>query len=161
MKIIILLLLSASCFGQNTMQGFWNGDTTNRIFVGNMWHSLTVFDSVKPVYDTIPVTILYCDTSRVTLKGWPYFIEDSIATKKYYDTAKNPTGWMVIGKWIEDTSYLEPNKSVYWMKGYEVMEVINSPSCSKCLPSIIHLIYLDDKRKPLGKNIVVWLSKSF
>ncbi len=62
-----------------------------------------------------------------------------------------------------DTSY---TKRVYWINGYEVRvcEFICCDPSEKFLAknywSCDHVEYLDENKKPLSKNIIVWMSKN-
>lgn len=75
-----------------------------------------------------------------------------------------------------DTALYAPSYNVYWQFGYEVREKHNTaensidPGFYSCIDKYgnpvscwrdyyVHLYYLDDKKKPLNKNIVVWQSK--
>ena len=108
--------------------------------------------------DTVRVIMLVCDTVKtkyidvdyMNLQGMPEVYKNGIA---YY---KRPP--------------------VFWMYGYSVRELHNTgedsidPGFTICIDENgkevscyqdywVHLLYLDEKKKPLSKNIVVWDSK--
>jgi len=91
----------------------------------------------KPVYDTVPCLIQYSDTARIPIISRYKAVGDSLLLKEVVLWGKS-------------------DSNVYWMKGYEVLKVMAGMEDTY---SYDHIIYLDDKRKPLSKNIIVWMAK--
>lgn len=104
----------------------------------------TLSAPVSDRFDTVRVMLLYCDTAKWQKKYTIYF--DSKA-----DTAKS-------------VEWLEADNQTYWQFGYEVRE--NEPPIfyydqamtPKFATPFRHVSYLDDRRRPLSKSIIVWQS---
>jgi len=98
---------------------------------------------IKYKYDTIPVVMLIGDTSKTKYSG---FVE--------------------IGGWVFDTTWHEPNPSIYWKFGYEVEEYIPERFYSQGFNRSWtggywqHLCYLDENKQPMKKSIIVWQTKN-
>ena len=99
------------------------------------------YDSIYGIFksarssDTVKVIMLVCDTFN---------------RLKYYSKATLSI----------DISYAQP---IYWIIGYEVVKKVPytyESWTSHLVTSIIDIIYLDDKMKPLSKNIIVWQTKN-
>lgn len=141
MKPLLLLCLMAIAVGGKAQlpQGFWNIDTTNKVVI-----------TTQPVYDTVPVLLLYSDT---TLETVIIPIQSQhLITKQIWDG---------LSEWdkLNDSTWTIRlhGQSAYWMKGYEVREIIKE---GYWVIKDWGISYLDEKRKPLSKNIIVWQSKN-
>ena len=91
----------------------------------------------NPKYDTLRVLMLVCDTTKISR-------------------------WKFVGATLKmDSSWVK--NEVYWIIGYEVKQYIQSRENTfdggADNSYWEHFTYLDDKRKPLSPNIVVWLTK--
>lgn len=86
--------------------------------------------------DTIPVILLVCDTAK---KGDG---KSKITFSIFYNAEKPEEN---VGTSVNHVPY------VFWIKGYEAREIVNH--------FLEKIYYLDENKKPLKKNIVVWLSK--
>lgn len=105
-----------------------------------------------------------------TQHSLPYWAKDTTAV---YDTVKRvmlvcDTGFQVRFNYGRDTSTIDTVylQYVYWQPGYEVREVrccININNSELAIYTqgayYIHIEYLDEKRKPLSKSIIVWQSR--
>lgn len=113
-----------------------------------------LFGYPQPVYDTVPVLLLYSDTARgFSIWGCQHWDTEAMIANR--DTLN----WTIKTLHRMDTSYYPPNPNTYWMKGFEVISSIYTPRTSLQWISFTDPEYLDEKRKPLSKNIVVWMSK--
>lgn len=99
-------------------------------------------------YDTIPVVMLVCDTGLKKSSG--------AFSVSYYNNGDIETIYKV-----EDRIGF-----IWWQFGYSVREkycCINGNTSNlayyKAVPYFEHLYYLDDKKQPLSKNIIVWMAK--
>jgi hypothetical protein len=88
-------------------------------------------EPAKTYIDTIPILMLVCDT--ITIKNISYSMNG-----------------LPVGGWA------------FWMKGYEIREHYWSYHPDYMIMneqmSIRNIVYLDAEKKPLNKNIVVWIS---
>lgn len=140
MRKYITILFILGSFGA-TAQQYTSG--------GKVWHSLDsiVFDKqihlkdLIPI-DTIPAILLVCDTSAYA--GFK-------TTVHYLDP---------ILKAAQDGQYL------YWLRGFEIVEKLAMPigyagDFNRGEPVIVnrHISYLIENKKPLPKNIIVWMAK--
>ena len=98
----------------------------------------------EPVYDTVKVIMLVCDTVLNRPMGSSLNFKNNYEGQFFY--------------------YRQP--PVYWQFGYSVREKhccvngnTSNYSIYQPVPYYTHIEYLDDKKKPLSKNIVVWQSK--
>lgn len=116
-------------------------------------------------YDTVKVLLLVADTSR-QYTTWPYFEIDTVKTKAYNDTAKGMYAMAIYGKEKNDTTFREPDYRTYWQFGYEVRERIGfillgfsePPPYENGYGYYYFRGYLDERRRPLSKSIIVWQS---
>ncbi len=150
MKKLITLLLSSFLIIQvsgqtdTTKQLRWDGTTKIQLPFTDTTEWLTAGGgNDEPIYDTIPVMILYIDTT----------------------TQQKIIKWDHITYITYDTTYYKNNQA-YWINGYEVREKQccvegNHSDLAYSMPVdyYTHKKYLDDKKKPLSKNIIVWMSK--
>lgn len=113
------------------------------------WRNLLpYYNNQKPTHDTLPfytngtIRLLIADSADTFL---PFYKPIQIT----YDTV--PVLLLVC-----DTA---KRFTTYWMKGYEVIERNPPPRISYGYDTYFQAEYLDEKRKPLSKTIVVWMSK--
>ena len=155
MKNIIIALLMIPVFGFSQIDtGVYRADIYR-------------FDGIdtperkySPIYDTIKVVMLVCDTSH-----WNY-VDSGVVNNKFVELARSGNRY---------------NYSVQWQFGYEVKEKIevgvktfdkdgNDWTGSMLIVGIAyisvpqykfkHIEYLGENKKTLSKNIVVWQSKN-
>lgn len=147
--IIALVLIGLICNSQTkdshyaSFQSVFNIDTTPKGF-----SDMTGFR--KSITDTVPVIILVCDTAYEKSIDTQIIFRDFNKTSKYEYSASHR---------IMD---------VWWMFGYEVRKV-HSGTDGMIDPGFylgikfedwyFHIEYLDEKKRPLPKSAVVWLSK--
>lgn len=88
------------------------------------------------------------DTIRVIIQ-----VSDTVEYKNYTTSAPN-------------RNYFDKANWVIWVMGYSVRKRYNHNQesngdwqCFNCEDYMRHSYYLDADRKPLSKNIVVWMSK--
>lgn len=140
--ILAMLLLCAvfSSEAQTTLtidSGYFSSGTISLV---NEWPKK---DTTK-WKDTVAVTLLVCDTVRI-LSGNVFWIKAYSVRNGYYenvDVSVNPN----------TTTYLPGGGSMTtllaWIPRYEKR------------PFYTHLEYLDDKKLPLSKSVIVWQSVS-
>ena len=139
--LLLLFLLPTICIAQKSdsliqfKTSLLNYDS---LAVAGIAYSFAVGSGIS--YDigikkTIKCIMLLCDTSRKKIGS--YFKSDSIQPKNNGNT--------FTGHWI--TEYGEPNHSLTWQIGYEIHD------------GSLYISYLDADKKPLSKNIIVWISQ--
>lgn len=103
-------------------------------------------------YDTIPVVILACDTSRV------------MSICQSFEPTENPN----IDRVKIDTVYSEPIHTVGWVFGYEVLQwrptidpfsVIVDEKGLLVKGYWAHLRYLYDDKTPVSEKAFIWMAK--
>ena len=103
--------------------------------------------------DTVKCIILVCDTSH---SYSTYFEMDSIQPENHL---------FISGREIKDDRGFN-NQLLYYQISYEVRNgefICCDPSeqfLAKFYWSYNHVKYLDENKKPLSKNIIVWMSKN-
>jgi hypothetical protein len=162
--LALILLFSINGYGQpysyrfdeQMMSRAW-GITQNSPFDSAFIQRIKVLyrdnDSVykfAPVLDTVRVVIQYSDSSKPVLHTRSQFNGTRWVTEKYYpETAVEEYG-------------------VYWMYAYSVREKHNTIEGvidpyfyqgRKYHDYFVHLYYLDENKRPLSKNIIVWQDK--
>lgn len=97
--------------------------------------------------DTIKVIFQYSDTSR-EYSIFPYvdLTEATIDTTTIY-------GGYIGAKLKSDSAFIGYDNNMYWAKGYKVLEYSWGHWWD-------NTYYLDENKKPLPQNIIVWQSKN-
>lgn len=124
--------------------------------------------SPQPKYDTLPVVLLCTDEELKLFTVWNTLDSN-------WSTAIVPASWAYFGRTHSKT--FSPSFS---MKGYEVKtkEMVDLPEGAQIIMDTVnshigyikdgkrvwrqlakHVRYLDEKKKPLPKNIIVWQVK--
>jgi|ERR1035437_1701086 hypothetical protein len=129
-KIILLAFLFVSING-------WSQDsTTVNLSI------IRLYDSSVIKYDTVKVIMLICDT--------------------FYGLKPNGL-WVINGnRSYPDSSYRTPNLNVWYEWGYKVLKFIPDGWGDwdrQIFHHWEHLIYLDENKQPLSKNIIIWQSQ--
>jgi hypothetical protein len=166
--LIILLFFSVAGFGQTTDSIYWDGTRIGIGDGGSLPTVLHVCGSVGlmpfgwsptskldiSVYDTIPVLMLVSDTSHNIFTSYSIgkYIKGSGKTEIIGNDTLISGGSYEYKEVKTDYGYLSP--VVYHMKGYEVIGGISYSEGH--YPS--HITYLSSDKKPLNKNIVVWIN---
>lgn len=113
-------------------------------------------------YDTSKVIMLVSNVGKIAITEESFQI-DWDATKKRLDTLKSDSvsSYMMIGKFVIDTTWVEPINKVTWQYGYEVKyaDGYGEDAMWRREPLTKTVTYLDADKKPLPKNIVVWQTK--
>jgi hypothetical protein len=109
--------------------------TTNEL---HLYDTTTYFKR----YDTIPCFILVSDTSTY---------DYSEIFPLHYDSEKKD--------WVRDSVEHNRiiNQQVWQVKGYETGNSYTGWDCGNCLPKWHHHEYLDENKKPLQKEMAVWM----
>jgi len=97
----------------------------------------------------------YIDTLRLYNGNYTFWGYDTLVQIKRVDTVK-------IVMLISDTSYYR-NPMAWWKFGYQVNKFIPEHWADFDRQVMVHwelVGYLDDKKKPLSKNIIVWQTKN-
>ena len=135
----ICIFISCLCFGQtdsNYYKGITFGDSSLSEIGGWQaeikWHRMGYSEG----FDTVPIIILYSDTADC--------IGLMMATKVSIEPAK----W--------DTVSTYKMEWVLWKPGWQVLERKNTTYCFNCGPYWEHREYLDENKKRLTENFVVW-----
>lgn len=157
MKYILLLvmLFSLKASGQNPVyidstvvahsaDSIFRFDALQYGFI--YWDAETgLLKNVEKQTDTVKVVMLVCDTVLNRPMGSSPNFKHNYEGQFFY--------------------YRQP--PVYWQFGYSVREehcCINGNTSNNSIyqpvPYYTHIEYLDDKKQPLSKNIVVWQSKN-
>jgi hypothetical protein len=170
----ILFALSVTGFGQTTDSIYWDdthigigdgGSMPTKIDVHGNSH-ITTSGSVGlmpfgwsptskldiSVYDTIPVLMLVSDTSHNIFTSYSIgkYIKGSGKTEIIGNDTLISGGSYEYKEVKTDYGYLSP--IAYHMKGYEVIQNYHNGQAN------IHVKYLSSDKKPLNKNIVVWIN---
>ena len=167
-KALIILscwLVTLFCSGQIDSVSY-NDDSTDIVgWVNGVSVDLSIFsyknrttyqqdkDAYNKKPDTIPVIMLVCDTSKkygIKRKDKVFMLGGmSMSSSLSYD-------------WVTDSSNIGYNNSTLWLSGY----VINKPIATgwvdgniQYFPNQKFVKYLDQDKKELPYNIVVWDSK--
>lgn len=166
---IILLLTFISGYGQGISPSEANAymDSVQKTLPLDHMQRFILADTttsckIRKKYDTIPVLMLVSDTAQ--------FEQDRITKKReereqrmLQDTTHN------YAYVVDFPTYTQPQS--YHMKGYEVLKPIgthaantddgNGMSYTVYVPATTwgHAAWLDANKKPLKKEIVVWMSK--
>lgn len=103
--------------------------------------------------------MLVCDTQR-TYSSWGEFEIDTAKTRKHNDSVRT-TFSVIYGQWHNDTTWGSPNYKVWWQFGYKVLRLVPEGLNGFAYnPEYLELFcYLDDKKQPLKKSIIVWQTK--
>ena len=105
--------------------------------------------------DTVECLLLVTDTSTV--------IEESVKGKeeKYMCIwqSSGDTTWGKMTTYEKSGSRVPINKNSYFILGYKVFKYYTSVRIFTGYESPDVVLYLDDKKRLLNKNIVVWISK--
>ncbi len=103
--------------------------------------SSNVYDSARPVYDTVPVLMLVSDTSQFE-RDRQILREDAEEMRLLQDTNQ------IYVRCINLKKFMYTSSVASHVKGYEVI---------RC--SYYHVKYLSCDKKPLPISVVVWDSK--
>ena len=140
--LFIAIALSTTCFAQ--------GKLTDTLKLGGVYGQTTIsgtrtarieIEKDSTWKDTVSVTLLVSDTIAI---GYVYTIKAySIRNGHYEDVgvSTNPNTTNYLGNGIYSTTLLD------WLPRWERKAFYT------------HLEYLDDKKRPLSKSIIVWQSK--
>jgi hypothetical protein len=109
------------------------GDIINQFIFGD---SLAAHNLRITKLDTVPVIMLVCDTAKVWVSR---LIKTDLGNGAFCTTGQSK-------------SSLEHNTDINWQFGYSVRSASEYSTLGKTE-------YLDKNKKPLPKNIVVWMSK--
>lgn len=139
-----------------TRAGVWGMDTTYfPIFIGSVTSTMKITGNMyynSPVYDTVKALMLVCDTTmfKVILSQKAYWLELNDMARNYLELRYRK---------VNDTTFVTPEYSeALWMVGYEVTQRYSEyPHITQQIAK--HREYLGIDKKPLPKNIVVWMSK--
>jgi hypothetical protein len=144
-KILLLLLFFMSCkaHGQNKARTLTTSRTLTKqdygIF-GTVTSSTTVTLARN---DTVSAIMLCADTSLKTYiipSHYEFHVDSSLG-----NVNGTYAGWDVFTPEYEEQRY---ETGLYWQRGYSVSSLAG------------YMYYLDDNKKPIPKNIMVWMSVS-
>lgn len=148
LTLIIAVVIGLNCWGQkkDSVPSFISSTSLSELsdsarmlllstWATNMNTGRSEF-TITPKRDTIPVIMLVCDTT------WD--------TNEYVEIYDSSTHKIIDKYWIFHAS-----GNIWWQFGYEVREWN-----STAIGILYHEpLYFDQNKKPLSKNLVVWMTK--
>ena len=132
------LLISFSGSGQENDSML---STKQSLNIPGYLFSSNVYDSIKPVYDTVPVLMLVSDTSQ-SERDRQILREDAEEMRLLQDSNQ------IYVRRINPKKFMYTSSFASHIKGYEVIQC-----------SYYHVKYLSCDKKPLPTSVVVWDSK--